>query len=561
MAARRARGTAAAIGAALLLTALGLGAPPAWAQEHGGGSPPMPTADPGPMSGPTMPVTAPAGDQQVSPADHVAGSLVRLQTWAKVSVVVHHVKLYKVELEPHADPTLAGSGFFVNPSGVIATAAEVPKVDRGRLETWGINEAFVRTFGMPAPSDPYARVHAPDAEIDEHLQGCYEHERGGSECAVFVSTEIRAYPDVTPPVADGLLVTPIAQAGPIAVLSSTASGDVTTAALATAPSNHWTSVGWSEPPHGQPPATANGDFTGGDLALAPEAAAGLVGTSGADGSVLVDDRGSVVAMLRTADGKATPVGATEIAETLHKAGIEVRSGPLDTQLSTGLDYIGAQEYANAEPYLDQVAKTTGGQNVALKYLDVARQKKNTADDRTSMTGSHTGEPASGGTSWLPLWLTLAGIVVVAAAVAGFLWWRRRSSASATPPAPPRDHLTAVMGPGGRFTTPGSPAPETAGTQRATSPPAPAAQPAPVPTFALSDPGRPSSPPVPSSPEPPDPANGRVHPDAGNGDRTVVAQQPRPGGQSEFCSSCGTHLAPGDRFCYACGTPNRHRARR
>ena len=101
----------------------------------------------------------------------------------------------------------------------------------------------------------------------------------------------------------------------------------------------------------------------------------------------------------------------------------VRTGPVDTQMSTGLDYIASHEYANAEPYLDQAAATTGGQAVALKYLDVARQKKNTAEDQSGMAASHTGEPAGSGINWVAVGLSIAGVLLLLAL--GLLWWRKR----------------------------------------------------------------------------------------------------------------------------------------
>jgi hypothetical protein len=333
-----------------------------------------------------------------------------------------------------------------------------------------------------------------------------------------------------------LLVTPIAQSGPLAVLSSTASGDVTTAALARAPSPHWTYVGWTETPHGQAPATLSGDFPAADTTVPPEALGRLaqLAGSGLRGSVLVDDRGAILAMLQMVDGRPVTVPAADIATTLHSAGIEVRTGPVDTQMSTGLDYIASHEYANAEPYLDQAAATTGGQAVALKYLDVARQKKNTAEDQSGMAASHTGEPAGSGINWVAVGLSIAGVLLLLAL--GLLWWRKRRRGD-DPPAP--QAATAVPGPR-----------------------PPAARPAAGPAAYGAGPERaPSGPPIPATVAAPPPAHPNGHGVARDEGTTVVHRQPSGSGQPEFCPSCGANLAPGDRFCFSCGTPARRQVGR
>jgi hypothetical protein len=481
----------------------------------------------------------------IPPADYVAGSVVRVQTWAQVSVVVHHVKLYKVELEPHADPRLAGTGFFVNPGGAIATASDVINVDRPRLETWGINQAFARTFGTPVPADPYAQTHSPDPEIDEHLQGCYNHEQANSECAVFVSTETRAYPYQAPPIDAGLLVTPIAQSGPLAVLSSTAGGDVTTAALATEPSTHWTYVGWTDTPKGDPPVTLSGDFPSIDMAMPADALAQLVplAGSGLRGSVLVDDRGRILDMLQVVDGRPVTVPATDIATTMHNSGIEVRPGPVDTQMTTGLDYVASHEYANAEPYLAQAAASTDGQAVALKYLDVARQKKDTADDQSGMAGSHTGTPLSTGSNWA-ITGAIAAAVIALVAVCGFLWWRRRDRV-AGPKSTPEPELTAVGATPAPAARPAAAGPMNPGHRPVREPDLPR----------TSNPAMPMTMPAP----PPGAGNGQtMRRDEGH---TVVHRKPTGEGDTEFCPQCGANLAPGDRFCFSCGTPARRQVGR
>jgi hypothetical protein len=560
---RRAGALVAAVVPLLLTTGLG-GASQAVAQEH---------RLPDPMS-----TTAPGATDAaaVTPADRAAGSVVRVQTWAHVSVVVHHSQLYKVDLEPHADPNLAGTGFFVNPSGVIATAASVLAVDRDRIERWGVNQAFARTFGMPLPPDPYARTRAPDAGTDAHLQKCYDHTQPNSECAVFVTTETRAYPYVSPPVADGLLVSQVAQSGPLAFLSSTAAGDVTTAALATVPSTRWTSIAWAATPDAGPPAATSGDFTGADLGLATETADRLrqLDGSGLPGSVLVDDQGAVLGMLHVADGAIVPVGADDIAANLHDAGIEVRTGPLDTQLATGLDYIASQEYANAEPYLDQTSRATRGQAVAQKYLDVARAKKNTSEDMSSTAAGHTGDPVDTGTSRLPIVLILLGVVALGALG---LWWWRRSRTGAHPehlPAGPtrtepdgdrsgpvdEDHVTTRV-----FTTPTGPPPAMARPEPQPSVPQPSMPQPSMPQPSMPQPSmpQPSMPPpsvpprsVPTAAVAADPAP----PVAPVRPTSIDDEAPDPQ-REQFCTSCGANMAPGDRFCFSCGTPARRHAGR
>jgi hypothetical protein len=465
-----------------------------------------------------------AKPEAIPAADFAAGSVVHVQTWARVSVVVHAFNFYKVDLEPFADPLLTGTGFFVNPGGVVVTAADVVKVDRARLETWAINQAFIRTFKLPPPGDPFSRTHSPDPETEGHLQGCYDYQKPDSECAVFVSTETRVYPYVTPPLGDGLLATPIASSGPIAVLSSTATGDVTTAALATAPSNHWTYVAFPDRPHGAPPATMSGDFAGGAVPADMLAQLAQLGGSGLRGSVLVDDRGAVLQMLESVNGKPVAVPAADIATILNKVGTEARTGPVDTQLTTGLDYVASHEYANAEPYLDQAARATKGQAVALKYLDLARSRKDGADDMSNMADSHTGMPDSSGLGWvLPTTLTVIAVLALAAGVV--LWMRRRRSTPAPPEGP------AGPMPQGPPPSPTPVRPEPAPRRSDAGPTAVLASPTSATVVA---------------------PNGHEARAADESRTTVHARPDFASAQVDFCSACGVRLAPGDRFCFSCG---------
>ncbi|MEP6463114.1 MAG: hypothetical protein ABJC62_06785, partial [Frankiaceae bacterium] len=174
-----------------------------------------------------------------TPVELDSPGVVFVETAARVEVtVVEHNKskvVPHVKILPHAYTVVLkkGSGFAVDPTGDIVTSGDTADVQLQLGEIYAVNRAFQAEYGIPMPSNPFAR-HRPgdvrDGYLFSRLQQCYTKNRANEAggCVIATTREITVYPYVTsqpkygnlPATLVKLATTPT---GSVAVLKVTAS--------------------------------------------------------------------------------------------------------------------------------------------------------------------------------------------------------------------------------------------------------------------------------------------------------------------------------------------------
>jgi serine protease Do len=199
-----------------------------------------------------------------------------------------------------------------------------------------------------------------------------------------------------------------------------------------------------------------------------------------------------------------------VQEQLARNDVSNELGPVDIAYRAGLDAFYAGDYAQAISEFDTVLGITPGHLYAQQFRQEANERLASAPS--------TAPDDDGGSSTLLIVGVVALLLVVLAIVVAIVMGRRRKEGAPTPPpAAP----AAGAGPPSVQSPPPAPPPPA-------PPPEPPAASAPAPPAAS----------VATAPSPPAPeAPTGAAPEA----ETVA-----------FCSGCGRHVEPGERFCPACG---------
>lgn len=514
--------------------------------------------------------------------DLVTPAVVRVEARARVDItlldhigeLVHVKRRYDV-------PIGEGTGIVVNPEGTIVTLTRVVKSDRD-VEVHAANRIFAEHHKVKVPDD-FERHTVKDDLLNHHLQKCYPPQQATATCIIDVTTEIRVFPNISPPDKEGFKAEIVHSGdGPDspAVLKSVGRADGS-AGLPTAP------LAASVPDkEGSPVAVAG--FVGRPAANLPETVdiahlrAGGAGEGGrrfADpqkkvdepaklgalidrgllgGPVIEDKKGEVVGLLVGGGKDARMIGVREITKSLAEAKVVPRRGPIDAAFEQALTRFHTKYYGDAVPAFQRVLDLYPGHTVAAAHLKTAQRKRGTAEDEgIKAAGASPGRDA--GPALWPF-LVGGGLLVLVVVVAALLAWRRggRSrDASDSPGAPDSP------------SSPNSPAsPGSASSWEA------------LPDLGTSRPGesgpRPSPPRLPPSD---DEAGstvviGRSFPalpkvtSAPPGGPVLVARNPgtepsAPGTGSrsaefaaqKYCTACGMRLGPAHRFCGYCGHPS------
>jgi hypothetical protein len=497
-----------------------------------------------------------AAHDHPTPVELAEPAVVRVETAVQVniSLIEHdrggkHIGLFQKVYEP---VMTRGSGFAVDPSGVIVAAGGVIVADTEKAAIYAVNKIFNDRYRSraPLPDDEYARTTIrnddPDDPLNGRLQRCYQYNSADNNggCVVATTRLVRVYPYVASQERYGNLAAdvlyPKTGKADVSVLKVGASSMPTIElATSTTPKASFYALGFTkiptEPPTDKGPIVkAAGHLIedGPEIekdklqpALASAVAAGVWG-----GPVVGEgDRAPASGFLQVrkdAAGKFIPymTDVKAIRTALAEADQEPGRGPTDAVFEAAMHNYKNKSYAAAIPSLEQTLKLYPGHALATQALDVAKRKQGTDEDQTGRGSGVQG--ISTDTGGLPLGTIamVAGVLVVLALLAfGTLrrdtlraaTARRRGSQGSAAAARPRE--ATAPPPAAR------PAPRTATREPVDWPKAPA-QPTPVASkAAVATEGRAD----PAAPE-----------DVG------------------FCTECGRPLERDHKFCGYCG----HKAR-
>lgn len=329
------------------------------------------------------------GHTHPTPVERAEPAVVRVETSVQVdiSLMEHdrhgkHIGLYQRRYEPVVN---AGSGFAVDPSGVIVAAGGVIKADIRQAEIYAVNHIFNDRYGnrAPLPADPKTKTTIrnddPDDPLSGRLQRCYRANTADTTggCVISTSRVIRVYPYVSSQTRYGNLAASVLYPktedpgdAPVSVLKVGANSmpavDLGTSTAGTA---NFAALGFTEIPNDPPSdkgpiVNAKGHLIGSGPDVEkdefqPKLASAI--QAGIWGGPVVGETGDTTGFLQVrpgADGKLEPymtdVGA--IRKALAAAQVEAHQGPTDAVFEAAMHNYKNHAYAAAIPSLKETLK-------------------------------------------------------------------------------------------------------------------------------------------------------------------------------------------------------------
>jgi hypothetical protein len=349
-----------------------------------------------------------------TPVDLSEPAVVRVETYVQVfiSLIEHdrhgkHIGLYQKRYELLEN---AGSGFAVDPSGVIVAAGGVIEADTAKAEVEAVNRIFHDRYGkrapIPRPPDARYRIRGddPDDPLNGRLQRCYAANTADTTggCVIATSKVVRVYPYVTSQERfgnlDATILYPKTGKASVSVLQVGANSMPTVdLATSTAGTEHFAALGFTTIP--KAPASAKdpivnkkGHLLGGGPEIKrdryrPQLSEAII--AGVWGGPVVGATGRVsgfLAVRQQADHDPYLTDVQAIRKALAAAKIEPRRSPTNTVFEAALHNYNNQAYQAAIPSLEATLELYPGHALAARDLDVARQRQGTAAD-TSGRGS------------------------------------------------------------------------------------------------------------------------------------------------------------------------------
>src|SRR5438132_8254349 len=129
-------------------------------------------------------VSMPHASAHTHPTKTTAGAAfsVGVETRARVDIaLIEHNRLGRhigLVQRTYSPVLAAGSGFAVDPSGVIVTSGAIVSPDMKPAEVYAVNQLFHDRYGVnaPLPADPFTQHTIPnlsDDQIGSRLSVCY----------------------------------------------------------------------------------------------------------------------------------------------------------------------------------------------------------------------------------------------------------------------------------------------------------------------------------------------------------------------------------------------------
>lgn len=390
--------------------------------------------------------------------DLVSPAVVRLEAVSHVEItLLDHVGELKHVERSYDIPFAAGTGTVISPDGTIVALRRLA-VNPDDVEVYAANKIFAEHHKVKIPAD-YKKHRLDDDILDRHLQQCYTPESDTATCIIDVTTEITAFPNVSPASPDGFKVKCI-KAGPkpdspaVLVPETPSAGGVgmPTAPLADkvpdqpgSPTNVAGFLGRPGPKvthtveiaHlGKGGAAGDGGrpFADPDNKVDEPVKLGGLADKGMVGAPVIGDKdGHVIGLLVGGGKEGRMIGIREVTGILAEAKVVPRRGAIDTAFEAALTRYHTQYYTEAAPGFQRVLELYPGNVVAAELLKTSLAKRGGPEDQgTRRAAARQTEPSS------PLWpLILAAAILFAAAGGGaYLLWRRRTPEIPTEPPQP-----------------------------------------------------------------------------------------------------------------------------
>ncbi|MFC5833242.1 zinc ribbon domain-containing protein [Nonomuraea insulae] len=389
--------------------------------------------------------------------DLVTPAVVRLEAKSvvKITLLDHIGELEHVE-RSYEIPFGKGAGTVVSPDGTLVTLRRLA-VNPDDVAIYAANKIFAEHHDVKIPAD-YKKHKLSDDVLNHHLQECYPPKTSTATCITDITTEITAFPNVSPPSPDGFKVKCI-KAGPdpdspaVLVPLTPAAGGVgmPTAPLADkvpeqegSPTNV---AGFLDRPgpnvketveiahlaKGGVAGSSGRPFSDPEKKVDEPVKLGALADKGLIGAPVIGDKdGHVIGLLVGGGKDGKMIGIREITGTLAAAKVVPRRGAIDTAFEAALTRYHTKYYTEAAPGFQRVLELYPGNVVAATLLKTSLAKRGGPEDQgTKQVASETTEST-------PLWpfILAAVILFVAAAAGAYFLWRRRTPEIPTEPPPP-----------------------------------------------------------------------------------------------------------------------------
>ena len=413
-----------------------------------------------------------------TPIERAAPAVVYVEARAvvQVALIEHHQAgdsfgVHIGVVQSAWNPVLAaGSGFVVDPSGVIVTTAAIVAPSLDRAEVFAVNEAFRQRYGAaaPLPGDPFARHHIGGVgdRNEQRLRACYPpqvtNDSGG--CVVRATLDFVVYPYVTSQQRYGALHAELLPGASrdVAVLRVRGANGMPTVPVAesAAGAKALGVIGFTGIPgvahrllevNQHLAQTGSGllrttGLDAGDVRDAARLQQGL--RSGLAGGPAVAERGQVIGLLPgpAPAGSRAPVlvGVVAIRQVLDSAGVKPHGGLVDNSFEAAMHLFKNSAYAASIPNFKKAIELFPGHFLATQNLAVAQEHVAAGGGvpPPAATGAVGGSTSAG--AGLPgwVWVVLVVGVLVVVVVLLLVLLRRRQGVS-----------TSVVG-GGSVSGPG-----------------------------------------------------------------------------------------------------------
>ncbi|MGP3962700.1 hypothetical protein ACTWPT_42575 [Nonomuraea sp. 3N208] len=384
--------------------------------------------------------------------DLVSPAVLRVEAVSHVEItLLDHIGELKHVERSYDIPFASGTATVINPDGT-SVALRRLAVNPNDVAVHAANKIFAEHHKVKIPAD-YEKHKLSDDQLNRHLQACYPPKRDTATCIINVTTEITAFPNVSPASAQGFKVKCI-KAGPdpdspavLVPITPVAGGvGMPTAPLADkvpdqvgSPTNIAGFLGRPGPNVQHTVEIAHLGKGGGagetgrpfadpeqkvdePVKLGGLADKGLVGSP-----VIGDKNGHVVGLLVGGGKEGKMIGVREITGILSQAKVVPRRGAIDTAFEAALTRYHTKYYTDAAPGFQRVLELYPGNVVAAELLKTSLAKRGGPEDQGTKRAA--AEP-SGST---PLWpfIVAAAILFLGAGGGAYLLWRRRTPDKST----------------------------------------------------------------------------------------------------------------------------------
>ncbi|MEV0615811.1 zinc ribbon domain-containing protein [Nonomuraea sp. NPDC050404] len=379
--------------------------------------------------------------------DLVSPAVVRLEAVSHVEItLLDHVSELKHVERSYDIPFGAGTGTVVSPDGTVVGLRRLA-VNPDDVAVYAANKIFAEHHKVKIPAD-YEKHTLSDDILNRHLQDCYPPKSSTATCIVNVTTDITAFPNVSPPSPDGYKLKCI-KAGPkpddpavLVPLTPSAGGvGMPTAPLADkvpdqqgSPTNVAGFLGRPGPNvahtveiahlgKGGVAGQGGRPFSDPEKKVDEPVKLGGLADKGLVGAPVIGDKNGHVIGLLVGGGKdGKMIGVKEITAVLAAAKVVPRRGAIDTAFEAALTRYHTKYYTEAAPGFQRVLELYPGNVVAAGLLKTSLAKRGGPEDQGTKKAAAESEPAT------PLWpfIAAAGILFAAAGSGAYLLWRRRT---------------------------------------------------------------------------------------------------------------------------------------